>query len=291
MVELLAIEDGTVGNNGLEIPINVSAVTPNLRRFDKCPEASVHNTCSVVVAGVGARGRMQWAASEFRSVPDQLMLTSATHDCASAALVSAVGEVYRARAKRESVVRCRVVRDASLQCAVQSPNKIEEFGAISARRSGVFIVRLRDGACVDHDLVGDANESGITDSEETCALMLLAEIFEQCGTRLAKLLTNSISEITLSRNPSRAAAMSSAIRFSDVREPFEMASKRLLESFRLTIFIRIDRENKAAGPQITARLAYDIYEDIALRSDGSNISFRYKSSNLSFSEAKYWKLQ
>ncbi len=143
------------------------------------------------------------------------MLTSATHDCASAALVNAVfglrGEDAAGRVRevidrgerpyetlkplgeivkkaKESHVHCRVMREIEAQAAIQKADRRVAFAFLAAKRSGVYVVRLREEACVDHALVVDANNGMIIDSEETCALRPAADVLMCCGGPRAKLL-------------------------------------------------------------------------------------------------------
>ena len=89
-------------------------------------------------------------------------------------------------AARSSVVRCRIVRDQELQQAIQNSDRCFAFNKIAARREGVFLVRLREDARVDHAVVVDAGRRVIIDSEETFALALSADILKRCGGDEAK---------------------------------------------------------------------------------------------------------
>lgn len=82
---------------------------------------------------------------------------------------------------KESVVRCRVVRYSGLQRAIKSLEMFEAFKGIAAKRAGVYVVQLRDGACDVHTLVLDSNYGVIIDSEESCELVLSNELLEICG--------------------------------------------------------------------------------------------------------------
>lgn len=78
-------------------------------------------------------------------------------------------------------MRCRVVRDGGFQSALQSPNMIEEFRYISERRTGVYMVRNCDCACVDHALVLDSNDNAMIYSVESYAFLISSEVIEKCG--------------------------------------------------------------------------------------------------------------
>ncbi len=136
------------------------------------------------------------------------MLTTATQDCTRAALINAVfallgeeaaghvrelidreerlyenikplGEIFK-RAKGLHV-RCRVLRDIEAQVAIHKANRRVAFDFLAAKRAGVYVVCLREDACVHQAVVVDANSEVITDSEETCALRLSAELLMRCG--------------------------------------------------------------------------------------------------------------
>ncbi len=78
-------------------------------------------------------------------------------------------------------VRCRVLRDIEAQAAIQKANRRVAFDFLVAKRAGVYVVRLREDACVDHAVVADANDGAIIDSEEACALRLSSGEFEGAG--------------------------------------------------------------------------------------------------------------
>ncbi len=96
-------------------------------------------------------------------------------------------------------------------------------------------------------------------SASTCCRSFWCIDFVYLFAMFESLRTNPMSDITLSQKPSRAAAMSNIRRFSDVFEPFEMKSKRDLESV-----------NKCRG---TARLNM-YWSSWALVTAVSNISLK-----------------
>ncbi len=70
------------------------------------------------------------------------------------------------------------MRDDELQRTVQRPGQRHlAFKALEWKRSGVFIVRLREAALCDHAVVLDTNNRMIID----CALVLSAHVLERCG--------------------------------------------------------------------------------------------------------------
>ncbi len=75
------------------------------------------------------------------------------------------------------------MRDPELEFTIQTSERKDAFRAIAARTSGVFIVRVRSNARVDHALVADGKKGVIIDSEELFVLRLSSDSLERCGGR------------------------------------------------------------------------------------------------------------
>eukprot|EP00171_Calliarthron_tuberculosum_P001494 IDg1494t1 len=104
------------------------------------------------------------------------MIRSNTHSCFSAAIVNAV------HAER-SIRAATVVLGMGNK---REEDRLSAFRALAEKKSGVYIVRLRDDVKVDYEVGVDAKRSIIVDSEETCALELTASVLERCGGEYAK---------------------------------------------------------------------------------------------------------
>lgn len=168
---------------------------------------------AVVITGVGARSAVDWQAGSWRPVQRKPAVTSATHDCVRGALLNVIIAVVGIRALeaarhivnsdkrllqnlkalgmilhavRNKRFRCRAIRDMGLQQAMRKRSTRRVFELITAKPAGVFIVRLREDALVDHAVVADANSGVIIDSEESYPLKLAEDNLEREGVNEAR---------------------------------------------------------------------------------------------------------
>ncbi len=169
---------------------------------------------AVISTSIGGRNRISWPPSALRHLRGQPMLTSATHDCVSAALVNAVSRsaaktrrvAWRKsstsrraftkpqasrrdrQAGEESHVQYRSLLEIEAQAAIKKANRRGAFEFVAAKRASVYVVRLREDACVDQSVVVAANNAVIMDSEETSALRLPADVRTRFGGSKERLL-------------------------------------------------------------------------------------------------------
>lgn len=85
-------------------------------------------------------------------------------------------KIVRTRLGEEGVLLERSKRDSELQRAMLGNNHIAALQALAAKRSGVYIVRLRQERVMDHSFVVDRNGRVIIESEESLSLELFEEI-------------------------------------------------------------------------------------------------------------------
>eukprot|EP00171_Calliarthron_tuberculosum_P005698 IDg5698t1 len=208
-------------------------------------------------SGIGAREPVSWAEGIFKVQDGQPKYTSATHSCFKRAVIDAVfalhgggtadvvqkcidsdTRIYTSfkflggvlQKTKESVIGCRVVRNDDVQRSIRP--------MIEWRLSGQLHRRLAESTVLEHCVGENASNIRVTEVREFKRSWVDNNPVDTASRKafwfidlvspsaiFIELRTKPISEITLSRKPLRAAAISSIVRFSDVRESFKMISK------------------------------------------------------------------